>query len=95
MRETIEFRISEERAKTFLEPGLGTPIGYGVIKVVLPISGLVVRQVWRRRPRSAARRNTAVPWRGRCVSRAGSVESPSREGLMRWLQAGWACSHSL
>lgn len=37
MRETIEFRISEERAKAFLEPGLGTPIGYGVIKVVLPI----------------------------------------------------------
>jgi hypothetical protein len=37
MRETIEFRISEEREKMFLEPGLGTPIGYGVIKVVLPI----------------------------------------------------------
>jgi hypothetical protein len=43
MRETIEFRISEERVKTFLEPGLGTPIGYGTIKVVLPIEDPRVR----------------------------------------------------
>ena len=43
MRETIEFRISEELAKAFLESGLGTPIGYGVIKVVLPIEDPRVR----------------------------------------------------
>jgi hypothetical protein len=45
MRETIEFRISEERVKTFLEPGLGTPIGYGTIKVVLPIEDARVKLI--------------------------------------------------
>jgi hypothetical protein len=45
MRETIEFRISEELAKAFLEPGLGTPIGYGVIKVVLPIEDARVKLI--------------------------------------------------
>jgi hypothetical protein len=43
MRETIEFRISEAHVKAFLEPGLGTPIGYGTIKVVLPIDDPRVR----------------------------------------------------
>lgn len=37
MRETIEIRVSEERAAKFLEPGLGTMLGDSVRKVVLPI----------------------------------------------------------
>lgn len=37
MRETIEFRIPEERAAMFLEPGLGTSLGGTVRKVVLPM----------------------------------------------------------
>jgi len=36
MRETIEFRIPEDRAAMFLEPGLGTSLGGTVRKVVLP-----------------------------------------------------------
>jgi hypothetical protein len=36
MRETIEFRISEERAQMFLDPGLGESLGGSVRKVVLP-----------------------------------------------------------
>jgi hypothetical protein len=38
MRETIEFRISEEHAKQFLEPGLGTRLGDSVRKVLLPMT---------------------------------------------------------
>ncbi len=37
MRETIEFRIPEDRAASFLEPGLGTSLGGTVRKVVLPL----------------------------------------------------------
>jgi hypothetical protein len=37
MRETIEFRIPEDRAAMFLEPGLGTSLGGTVRKVVLPM----------------------------------------------------------
>ncbi|MFY2556191.1 hypothetical protein ACN469_00950 [Corallococcus terminator] len=36
MRETIEFRIAEERAQRFLEPGLGTLVNETLRKVVLP-----------------------------------------------------------
>lgn len=37
MRETIEIRLSEERAERFLEPGLGETLGGSVRKVVLPM----------------------------------------------------------
>jgi len=37
MRETIEFRIPEDRAAMFLEPGLGTSLGGSVRKVALPM----------------------------------------------------------
>ncbi|HLL02822.1 MAG TPA: hypothetical protein VK539_19725 [Myxococcaceae bacterium] len=43
MRETIELRISEERAAKFLEPGLGTMLGDSVRKVVLPMDDPRVR----------------------------------------------------
>lgn len=36
MRETFEFRIAEERARKFLEPGLGVLLGDDVRKVMLP-----------------------------------------------------------
>ncbi len=36
MRETFEFRIAEERARKFLEPGLGVLLNESLRKVVLP-----------------------------------------------------------
>jgi hypothetical protein len=36
MRETFEFRIAEERARKFLEPGLGVLLGESLRKVMLP-----------------------------------------------------------
>lgn len=36
MRETFEFRIDEERARKFLEPDLGVPLGEMLRKVMLP-----------------------------------------------------------
>ena len=37
MRELIEFRVPEDRAAMFLEPGLGTSLGGTVRKVLLPM----------------------------------------------------------
>ncbi|WP_143101373.1 hypothetical protein [Stigmatella aurantiaca] len=45
MRETIEFRITEERARQFLEPDLGVPLGEALRKVVLPLSDPQVRHI--------------------------------------------------
>lgn len=45
MREVIEFRIPEERAATFLEPGLGSSLGGSVRKVVLPMEDPRVRLI--------------------------------------------------
>jgi hypothetical protein len=36
MRETFEFRIAEERARKFLAPDLGVPLGESLRKVMLP-----------------------------------------------------------
>ncbi len=36
MRETFEFRIAEERARKFLDPSLGVPLGETLRKVMLP-----------------------------------------------------------
>jgi hypothetical protein len=45
MRETIEFRIAEERARQFLEPDLGVPLGEALRKIVLPLSDERVRHI--------------------------------------------------
>jgi hypothetical protein len=45
MRETFEFRIEEERAQQFLEPGLGVLLGDSVRKVLLPGDDPRVQQI--------------------------------------------------
>ncbi|HEX8702459.1 MAG TPA: hypothetical protein VF815_26735 [Myxococcaceae bacterium] len=45
MRETIEFRVPEDRAAEFLEPGLGTSLGGTVRKVVLPMDDPRVKRI--------------------------------------------------
>ena len=45
MRETFEFRIAEERARKFLEPGLGVLLGEDLRKVVLPGDDPRVQQI--------------------------------------------------
>ena len=45
MRETIEFRIWEERAKKHLEPDLGVILGGDLRKVVLPIDDKWVKKI--------------------------------------------------
>lgn len=40
MRETIEFRISEEKARRYLEPGEGKPLGRSTRKLVLDTNDL-------------------------------------------------------
>ncbi|NTX64492.1 hypothetical protein HUA74_27925 [Myxococcus sp. CA051A] len=45
MRETIEFRIAEERAQRFLDPGLGTLVNETLRKVVLPTDDRRVREI--------------------------------------------------
>ncbi|MDC0711335.1 hypothetical protein POL68_22890 [Stigmatella sp. ncwal1] len=45
MRETIEFRIDEELARKFLEPGVGSPISDTLRRVVLPLNDQRVRRI--------------------------------------------------
>lgn len=45
MRETIEFRIAEERARKFLEPDLGVRLGDSIRKVVLPLHDERVQRI--------------------------------------------------
>jgi hypothetical protein len=45
MRETIEFRIDEERARRFLEPGLGVPLNDTLRQVVLPLADAQVQRI--------------------------------------------------
>jgi hypothetical protein len=45
MREMIEFRISEERVRMFLEPELGTQLGDDVRKIVLPVEDARVKLI--------------------------------------------------
>ncbi|MDC0708055.1 hypothetical protein POL68_06195 [Stigmatella sp. ncwal1] len=45
MHETIEFRIAEDRARKFLEPDLGVPLGESLRKIVLPLSDKRVQRI--------------------------------------------------
>jgi hypothetical protein len=45
MRETIEFRIAEERARKFLEPDLGVMVNETLRKVVLPVNDKRVQRI--------------------------------------------------
>lgn len=45
MRETIEFRIAEERAREFLEPELGVLLGDSLRKVILPVNDKRVQRI--------------------------------------------------
>ena len=45
MRETVEFRIAEERARMYLEPDMGVRLGDSIRKVVLPLHDERVQQI--------------------------------------------------